>query len=80
MEAFARNVGLEVTVVVEHIDGVVVAVDREHLREDGGGGEGSAGRWKGEARAGARGGAGVGGRRRTSPGYSTPRPAQFERT
>ena len=32
MKAFARDVGLEVAVVVEHVDGVVVAVDREHLR------------------------------------------------
>jgi hypothetical protein len=78
VEALARDVGLEVAVVVEHIDGVVVAVDREHLGERGGG-EGSAGEGEGE-RAGGRGGAGVGGRRLTSPGYSTPRPAQFERT
>ena len=32
VKALARDVGLEVTVVVEHIDGVVVAVDREHLK------------------------------------------------
>ena len=35
MKALARDVGLEVAVVVEHIDGVVVAVDREHLKGGG---------------------------------------------
>ena len=76
VEALARDVGLEVAVVVEHIDGVVVAVDREHLK-GGDGGEGSAEREVEGEEGGREGGCG---RRLTSPGYSTPRPAQFERT